>query len=214
MDGGRSTGPAITAGVLAGVAGLLTFLLIHHVWIEPIWFIAPAGAIMAAVGGTAVGAAYVEIAPGLPDRPWRGGAMAAVWAAVLLPAIILAEFRGPIFAMDEAGGGSLLVPPAEAAADVLLGLFATAAVVGTALGLVLGRTRRAGATMALAAVVLAAGPGHNIPLLGGTAAVGKELTILGAVVVVASVVLVRAEMRLQRPVVDDAGSSALNTRVP
>jgi hypothetical protein len=31
--------PFLTAGVCAGVAGLLTFLLIHHFWIQPIWFI-------------------------------------------------------------------------------------------------------------------------------------------------------------------------------
>jgi hypothetical protein len=30
---------ALFAGVLAGVAGLLVFLVIHDLWILPIWFI-------------------------------------------------------------------------------------------------------------------------------------------------------------------------------
>jgi len=44
----------------------------------------------------------------------------------------------------------------------------------------------------------ALGPGHNIPLLGGTPAVAKELVILAAVVAVASVVLVEAHACLVR----------------
>ncbi|MBI3733405.1 MAG: hypothetical protein HY259_08110, partial [Chloroflexi bacterium] len=62
--------PELIAGVLAGVAGLLVFLTIHHFWIEPIWFILPAGLVIAALGGLAVGWSYAEIRVGLPPRPW------------------------------------------------------------------------------------------------------------------------------------------------
>jgi len=60
---------SVRAGVLAAVAGLATFLLLHHLWIVPIWFIAPVGALVAAAGGAAVGAAYEELLPHLPRRP-------------------------------------------------------------------------------------------------------------------------------------------------
>ncbi|MGH2619348.1 MAG: hypothetical protein ACRDHG_02090, partial [Anaerolineales bacterium] len=62
--------PALTAGVISGVAGLLVFLWIHHFLIRPIWFILPMGLPIAAGGGLAVGWAYAELLPGLPPRPW------------------------------------------------------------------------------------------------------------------------------------------------
>lgn len=101
-----------------------------------------------------------------------------------------------IFTVDADGGGTFLVPPAEALVDVLVGLLGTSALLGAIVGALIGRRRRAVAATTLAAIALAIGPGHNSPLLGGTPAVGKELAILGAVVVAASVVLVEAEARL------------------
>lgn len=38
---------SIRAGVLAGVAGLAVFLVAPHIWLVPIWFVAPAGALLA-----------------------------------------------------------------------------------------------------------------------------------------------------------------------
>ena len=63
----------LIAGVLSGIAGLLTFLVIHHFWILPIWFIAPAGLIIAALGGLAVGWSYAEIQAGLPRSSGAAG---------------------------------------------------------------------------------------------------------------------------------------------
>jgi hypothetical protein len=105
-----------------------------------------------------------------------------VVGVVLLPAFVIAELRGPIFAMDGDGGGTLLVPGAEAAADVVVGLLGTATIVGGGLGWLTAGSRRAAGTTVLAALAFALGPGHNIPLLGGTSAVAKELVILAAVV--------------------------------
>lgn len=180
------------AGVLAGIAGLATFLVIHHVWIVPIWFIAPVGSFNAVAGGAAVGAAYAELLPRLPGRPWTAVALIAIIGIVVLPAFVIAELRGPILAIDGDGGGSLLVPDAEAAVDVIVGLIGATTIAGAAVGWLVARSRRAAGTMALAAFALALGPGHNIPMLGGTPAVARELVILGAVVVVASIVLVEA----------------------
>ena len=188
----------VQSGVLAGMAGLVAFLLIHHVLIVPIWFITPVGAVLAAVGGAAVGTAYADLLPHLPRRPWTVIAVVLVITTILLPAIALAQLWGPMFAIDGDGGGTLLVPGEEAAVRVVFGLLGTAVVAGAVLGWLLTRSRRAAARLAAAGLVLALGPGHNIPMLGGTPAVGKELVILATVAGVASLVLVEGNARLVR----------------
>lgn len=187
---------AVVAGTLAGIAGLGVFLLVHQLWIAPIWFVAPIGALVAGLGGAAVGASYATLRPHLPRPPWTVIGVAALFAAMLAPAILLAEARGPMFAMGDDGGGTLLVPPMDALLEVLVGLIAVSALTGAVIGALVGRSRRAAGVTLLAAVALAVGPGHNIPLLGATPAVGKELAILAAVLSVAAVVLVETEARL------------------
>jgi hypothetical protein len=193
LDRGPNRSASIEAGVLAGLVGFAVFLVLHHLWIVPIWMIAPVGTVMAGAGGAAVGAAYGELRPYLPRRPWTSIVVALGIVALLGPSVVLAELRGPIYAMDPSGGGSLLVPASEAIADFVVGLLVTATVAGAVLGWLLGRRRRAAGWMALAGFALAIGPGHNIPLLGATPAVTKELVILAAVTAAASVVLVEIE---------------------
>ncbi|HEU0236707.1 MAG TPA: hypothetical protein VFR14_09735 [Candidatus Limnocylindrales bacterium] len=196
MSDDRSGEAAVAAGAIAGIAGFGVFLVAHQLWIVPIWFIAPVGVVMAVVGGAAVGTSFAALRPRLPRRPWTAPAVAALFASMLAPAVLIGELRGPTFALDADGGGTLLVPPTEALVDVLLGLLGASSLAGAIAGGLIGRHRRAVGATTLAAIALAIGPGHNIPLLGGTPAVGKELAILGAVVVAASVVLVESEARL------------------
>lgn len=196
MDDDRGGEAAVAAGAVAGMGGLGVFLVAHHLWIVPIWFIAPIGVVMAGAGGAAVGASYATLRPHLPRRPWTAPTVAALYAGMLAPAVLIGELRRPIFALDADGGGALLVPPTEAVVDVLVRLLGTSALVGAIVGALIGRRRRAVGATTLAAIALAIGPGHNIPLLGGSPGVGKELAILAAVVVAASVVLVEAEARL------------------
>lgn len=165
---------------------------------RPDLFIAPAGALVASAGGVAVGAAYAELVPHLPRRPWTAIALIVVIGVVLFPAFVIAELRGPIFAIEGDGGGTFLVPGAEAVVDVVVGLLGSATIAGGGLGWLIAGNRRAAGTTALAAFAFALGPGHNIPLLGGTPAVAKELAFLAAVVGVASVVLVEAHAWLMR----------------
>jgi hypothetical protein len=198
MGLGRDSEPAILAGLLSGISGLAVFLVVHHAWIVPIWFVAPVGAVMAGLGGAAVGASYAALRPRLPPRPWTASAVLAVVVVTLTPAIVVGQVRGPIFALDANGGGTLLVPAADALVDVVVGLLGLSAVAGAVVGALIGRSRRAAATTMLAAVALAVGPGHNVPLLGGTPVVAKELAILGAVAIVSAVVLVEAEVRFAR----------------
>jgi hypothetical protein len=184
----------VTAGIVAAIAGFVAFLVIHHVWIAPIWFIAPVGAPMAAGGGAVVGIAYAELLPGLPARPLRTAAVAVGALLVLAPGAILAELFGPIYEMW-GGSGVLLVPVGQALALFVFGLFATAMLVGAALGAAIGRTRRAAGWSALAALALAVGPGHNIPMLGATSVVAKELAIIATVAALSAWVLVAVHAR-------------------
>lgn len=69
MDDDWAGEAAVAAGAVAGIAGLGVFLLAHHLWIVPVWFIAPVGVVMAGAGGAAVGASYATLRPHLPRRP-------------------------------------------------------------------------------------------------------------------------------------------------
>jgi uncharacterized membrane protein len=184
---------ALIAGVFSGLAGLLAFLVIHHFWIRPIWFILPIGLLFAAVGGMAVGWAYTELLPGLPSRPWSALVLIAVIGACLTPAVVLAQLRPPMFtAMSE--NAQLTVSTGRAVAIFVFQLLLTAACVGALAGWWIGGSGRAAAATALAGLVFAAGPGHNIPFLGNTPATGKGIVLLLSVVVVSAVVLVEAEL--------------------
>jgi hypothetical protein len=54
------------AGMSAGVASLLVFLVIHHVWIKPTWSILPVELVIAVPGGLEIGWAYGELLSRLP----------------------------------------------------------------------------------------------------------------------------------------------------
>lgn len=60
-------------------------------------------------------------------------------------------------------------------------------------GWVVGRTRAAAMTTAVAGFALALGPGHNIPLIGGTPGVATEVGLIAAALVAAAVTLVEVD---------------------
>lgn len=198
MDHQRRRESAIRAGVVAAVAGFATFLVAHYVWIVTIWFIAPIGSVIAAAGGVAVGAAYAELLPHLPPRPWRAFAVAASVGVILLPALVIAELRGPLYAFGPDGRGTLVVPGSDAAVTFVVGLLGVTTIVGASLGWLIARRRAAAGALAAASFAFALGPGHNIPLLGGTPTVTKEVLILASVVWVSSIVLVEVDARSTR----------------
>jgi len=187
----------LIAGLLSGIAGLLVFLTVHHFWIRPIWFILPPGLFIAALGGLAVGWAYSEIQASLPPRPWASIAMMALVGAMLTPAIILAQLRPPPLdistgAVIDGSSGWMVF------ARVVVELLLTATVVGGLAGWWLGHTGRAALATALAGLIFAIGPGHNIPLLGNTPAVGKGIILLVIIIFVSAVVLVESQAWLAR----------------
>jgi len=188
---------SLIAGAISGVAGLLVFLTIHHFWIKPIWFILPAGLVIAALGGLAVGWSYAEIRVGLPPRPMTSLAVFAVVGATLTPAILLAQLRPPPL---DIGTGAIIDGSSVGivAARVVIELLLTATVVGGLAGWWLGHTQRAAFATALAGLIFALGPGHNIPLLGNTPAVGKGIILLIIIIFVSAVVLVESQAWLAR----------------
>lgn len=187
---------SLIAGLLSGIAGLLVFLTIHHFWIRPIWFILPPGLVIAGLGGLAVGWAYTEIQVGLPPRPWTSLAIFALVGATLAPAVLLAQLRPP--PLDISTGAIINGSSASVIARFVIELLLTAMVVGGLAGWWLGHTGRAAFATALAGFVFALGPGHNVPFLGNTPAVGKGLALLLAIIFVSAIVLVEAEAWLAR----------------
>jgi hypothetical protein len=179
----------LIAGVLSAIVGLVVFLVIHHFWVAPIWFILPIGLLIAAAGGLAVGWAYHELSPGLPPRPWSILGVVALIAVILTPAIILAELRQPLFTLTETGA-ELSVSVGYAAAVFILELLVTATLVGGLVGWLIGRTSRAALATGIAGLVFALGPGHNIPFLGNSPATGKGIAFLLIILLSAAVVLV------------------------
>jgi len=201
---------ALIAGVLAAVAGLLTFLALHALWIVPIWFILPVGLLVAGGGGLAVGWAYAELRWRLPPRPWTALAVVGLISIILLPAVVLAELQAPVFTVTPAG-------PVQTVATSMIvlrfvgELLVTATIVGGLVGWWLGRTRQAALATAVAGFIFALGPGHNIPFIGGTPGVGKELAIMTAVTLVAALVLVESHSWLtvrerRRAILDEVAS--------
>lgn len=191
-----STNHELFAGMAAGVAGLLVFLIIHHFWIRPIWFILPPGLVIALLGGLAAGWSYREIQSGLPPRPWTALAMVALIAAILAPGIVLAQIHKPTlntisFTIPKENAG-------RAATQFFTELVLTAVIVGGIAGWLLGHTRQAAFATALAGLVYALGPGHNIPFLGQTPGLGKGLVLLMAITLVSAIVLVETSAWLAR----------------
>lgn len=187
---------SLIAGVISGMAGLLVFLTIHHFWIKPIWFIAPAGLMISGLGGLAVGWSYAEIQASLPARPWTFLAFSGVIGLILVPSILLGQVRSPIYSL-----GLNAIPPDQVKnviARVVGELILTSIVAGGLAGWLLGHTGRAALVTALAGLVFAIGPGHNIPLLASTPAAGKGLILLGIIVIVATWVLVESQAWLAR----------------
>jgi hypothetical protein len=175
------------AGVLSSIAGLLTFLIVHHFTIRPIWFIAPPGLLFAVGGGVAVAWAFETMQSRLGINPL----IASVVFAVLLtltqvPGFLIGSTREPI--IDTVTANILPGRGWEAAGRFFLDLFVTAAITGALIGWLLAGNAASAARMALAAVAFSVGPGHNIPFFAGTESAGKMWAIMGLVIFVSALV--------------------------
>jgi hypothetical protein len=186
----------ITAGVIAGIAGLLVFLIIHHFWILPIWFILPPGLLIAGLGGAAAGWSYIELSAGLPPRPWTVLAIIALYALMLAPAMVLPQFREPL--IDMATFNIKVGQGGRAVMTFVLELLLPAGIIGALAGWLIGRTPQAALATALAGMMIALGPGHNIPFLPTQETATKGAVLLFASLITSCVVMVEAAEWLKR----------------
>lgn len=191
-------GAMLISGVMSGLISLLVFMVVHAIWITPIWFVLPLGVVLAGGGGMVVSWAYVEIKHRLPPPPWSVLAVAAIVFATLLPAFALAQLHPRFFTL----GGTLLVKVPVLIRHFILDLLLTAFAMGALIGWWLGRTRRAALATGLAGIAFALGPGHNtafVTIVPGVAGLAlKMLTLMGIIIFTAAIVLVYGYMLLEK----------------
>jgi hypothetical protein len=183
------------------MVGLTVFLVLHAVWIVPIWFVAPLGLVIAVLGGVAVSWAYHHVKPHLPEgnvRRWLAVAGGAV--LILFPSLLVAWAGEPYFTVVDGGG----VPTAEGsvlAVRFVVEFLVVTILTGALTGWAITRTRRGATAVAAAAFALALGPGHNLPFFPiATAPVETRTGLLLALIpiVIASAVFVAVDGFLSR----------------
>lgn len=195
-------GSPYLAGAIAGKAGLLVFLIVHAVWIVPIWSVVTLGVPVAAIGGAAAGWALDELREVVPRRPVRAWLAVTAGAMLVLSPTFVAAALGPHLPVPVVDGSSIgPIPPAlipRLATQFVVELLVLPMAAGALLGWALTRSRRAALATACAGVAFAAGPGHNNPFffrfmdLPGSL-FGVALTL--AIVAVSSAVLVILDRR-------------------
>lgn len=184
---GATMNPYTISGAIAGIAGLFTFLIIHHFTIQPIWEILPLGLPIALIGGLAVGWSFQEIHQQLPAYSWTFLGLILLIMLLLAPAMIIAQFTSSPFGLD--GTLNPGYTAGRAAVQFILELLLTATLMGALAGWILGGSQRAMFATALAGFVYALGPGHNIPFLGNTPGVWKGVLLLLAINAVSELVM-------------------------
>jgi hypothetical protein len=192
---------ALLAGAVAGTAGFGAFLLLHAIWIVPIWSILPAE-VWAVLGGVCVGWAYDVHRVRLPRRP--AGRVAVVFASaslVLTPGLLLLPLQPP---RPDAPTNSIVTLVVGAIAGLLL---LASPLIAATIGGLLGRSARAAIATGLAAFTFLSGLGHNIPVFGFGWRGVKMWTIMLTVTAIASVTLVVVEAWTSAWLRPNAGSS-------
>lgn len=205
---GRSVAPAVAPGIAAGVTGFVVFLVLHEVWILPIWFVAPLGFGIAVVGGATVSWAYLHVERHLPAgllRRWLVVAGGAV--VVLAPSLVVAWVGDPYFTVVD-GVRVATGDVSVVAARFILEFLVVTTLAGAVLGWLVTRTRRGTLAVAAAALAFALGPGHNLPFFHVVTAPDAARTavlLTLAPILVASAVFVVVD-RVVRPVARDAAA--------
>lgn len=179
-------GLALLGGAAAGVAGFAVFLVMHAIWIVPIWDSAPA-VTFAVLAGIAIGWAYDIHRVRMPARPAER--VTVVFAALTLtlsPGLLLLPLRPPA----SVGSPSIIEIGVGAIAAVLL---LAMPFLAAGVGALLGRSGRAALASGLAALTFMTTIGHNILSFGYGWRGAKMWTIMLAVTAVAAATLVVVE---------------------
>ncbi len=165
----RQTGPHsdsyVAVGVLCGFVCLGAFLVIHAIWIAPIWNVAVIGVILACAGGVVAARCYALARHLMPARPVSWIMVFGMLVAPLVPCVILTSALPPLL---EAENGEIVHPinVPWLVTGFFVNLLIPATAVGAAIGWVITNRRSAVALFATMGLLMALGPGHNLPLFG------------------------------------------------
>lgn len=185
------------SGVVAGLVGFIVFLILHALWILPIWFIVPMGLVIAGVGGATVGWAYETVEPHLPAGILaRSLAVAGGTILVLAPSTILFQLGGPTVPVVDGIARTDAIDVPSLAVRFVVGLLVVTGATGAIVGWLLTHRRRGMLAVSAAGVVFALGPGHNLPffhLAALPAATRTALLLMLASIASASLVLVTVD---------------------
>ena len=168
--------PTIVAGAIAGAAALLVFVVVHAIWIVPIWGMLLMLPLASAVGAIAAWP-FAEMASRgtLPAAPYDGIAFSLILLATLIPTALYGAFAGPVD-MHDIDVRALVVPLLLAAPS------------GAAIGLLFGGSERSALALASAALALALTLGHNLPFFPlGSASWEKAFSLVVAAEVSAGI---------------------------
>lgn len=190
LRAGNEPGATWIPGVAAGLAGFAVFLVLHAVWIIPIWFVAPLGLIIGSLGGVAVNWAYLHVESHLPaGYIYRWVALAGGAVLILSPSLLVAWAGDPYFVVID--GAS--VPTASVSGIVVrfvVEFLVVTTLAGALLGWLVTRTRSGTVAVAVAAFAFAIGPGHNLPFFHIWSAPGPTQT--GLLLTLASIMVASA----------------------
>ena len=179
--------------MVSGLAGLATFLTIHALWITPIWNVAVIGVVIAGGGGVITARCYSLAHRLVPVRPLSWLVVFGVVAVTLVPCVVMTGLLPPLL---EAENGQVVHP--INVPWLVTGFFAyllvPAAAVGATMGWLVTRRGSGAALFAGMGLLMAIGPGHNLPLFGAASGsqLFKAMVLTFAPMAVAAVVLTEA----------------------
>jgi len=154
----------LIAGIVAGVAGMVVYVVLRSAWVEPAWEAAAVALPLAALSGAAIGWARYETREALSQGVWSATALATALLLVVAPAFVIQAARSP----QEAGSSSYRV------AELAVG----AAIVGSLLAYLPTRRAAAAWTGAVGAVTYALTFGLDVPFVDASLADVARLGLL------------------------------------
>lgn len=165
--------PTVAAGALAGASGLIAFVVIHAIWIVPIWGMLAMLPLAAVVGALAAWPFELAVRP-LPPAPFDGLVIGLVLVAALVPTAVYGVVAGPVD-QQRITWPALVVP------------LALAAPAGALIGVAVTGSGPAAAALALATTAFALTLGHNLPFFPvGSPGAGKAILLVALPTVVAA----------------------------
>lgn len=191
MTAGVSGQRLRAAGIASGLAGLATFLVLHAIWITPIWNILVVGVLISGFGGWLAIRCY-----GYASRLANGrlGSYGLVFAGVsltLVPSVVLTIVLPPLL---ETENGEIVRPlnVSWLVSGFFVNLLIPTFLAGAAMGWLLTKRRTTAALFGGMGLLMGLGPGHNIPLFGAATAAqwGMVLALTFVPMAAAAVVLV------------------------